>query len=163
MNTLINSKRAELSNSANTNETVTVKPSKRQMPVLWAVIGKARRKFDNQFSKSNELKWKILDSNVSANEDDREKFFLAYFEQVNRLLDSIRYNNKAKEWGVDPAILATHIVFLGSATVNKVLKKGLEDTIREGEAKNLYNERFIPDNYLEANLAPKSEGTDKNA
>jgi len=57
---------------------------------IWAVLMKARRIFDKQLNKSNELKLQCIYNFMMNEFNDEEEFWAAYFLQVNRLLDSRR-------------------------------------------------------------------------
>lgn len=113
----------------------------RQNMGLWSIVTKARNKFNAQLVKDNPTKLKCLE-NYLANHPDTEKFWADYMAQVNRLLDSKRFERDCGRLGVSTEIVATHVVFLGNTTVNDTLKNGVEVTV--GNKLHLYNERFIP-------------------
>ena len=118
---------------------LTVSKRKRNLsPTIWGILTKARRKFDAQCIKSNPLKVMCIEAFMYAESPDVEKFWLAYDEQAERLRDSKRFDAECKRLGIDATILSQHIVFLGSATVNNVLKNGVESTL--GKDINLYRE-----------------------
>ena len=114
------------------------------VPQIWTVLKRARKTFDAQLEKSNQVKLTCLKMYSGAANGDQQKFHDSYMEQVGRLTDSNRYCKAAEAAGCDPNTLATHIVFLGSATVSKVLKEGLANAgiLRDIE---LYKEPFLPD------------------
>lgn len=114
----------------------------RQNMGLWSIVTKARNKFNAQLMKDNPTKLKCLE-NYLANHPDTEKFWAEYMAQVNRLLDSKRFERDCGRLGVSTEIVATHVVFLGNTTVNDTLKNGVEVTV--GNKLHLYNERFIPE------------------
>ena len=118
--------------------------SQRQAPSIWKVLIKARRKFDAQINKSNQIKFQCITDFMHAEFPDVEKFWITYEKQVDRLLDSKRYESECKKLGIDAAILAQHIVFLGSGTINKVLKNGIEATL--GKDITLYKGTLLPEN-----------------
>ena len=66
-----------------------------------------------------------------------------FMEQVNILLDSRRYCRECEILGLKPEYVAEHIVFLGSATMKKVLKDGVSRTL--GADVQLYGKRFSPE------------------
>lgn len=111
-------------------------------PQIWVVMNKARRTFDAQLAKSNKVKLACLKKYAGAANDDQQKFYNDFMQQVGRLTDSVRFNEAAKANDCDPKILASHIVFLGSAMVNKVLKLGLENA-GVLEDIDLYREAFM--------------------
>jgi len=61
-------------------------------------------------------------------------------KHVERLLDSRRYVKDCQTLGYQPENVAEHIVFLGSATINKVLTIGVSNAI--GSHLKLYQDRF---------------------
>jgi hypothetical protein len=72
--------------------------------------------------------------------DDIEKFWADYAHQVNTLVDSRRFCNDCLKHEIKPETLAEHIVFLGSTTMRKVLKEGI-DLALKGTI-HLYKESF---------------------
>ena len=89
-----------------------------------------------------------LQNGVNANEINAANAATAtpapVVEQVNILLDSRRYCRECKILGLKPEYVAEHIVFLGSATMKKVLKDGVSRTL--GADVQLYGKRFSPEN-----------------
>lgn len=122
----------------------TTNGAKKRKPIapMWRILGKARTVFEAQLSRSNEVKLKCIDKFMNAEVHDSDKFWIDYFEQVSMLLDSRRYLAECKQLSCDAANLAEHIVFLGSAAINKVLKNGVFNTL--GNDTVLYNERLSP-------------------
>lgn len=113
----------------NENAPVAEQKKKRAaVPQIWTVLSKARKTFDAQIEKSNDVKLACVKKFARAAYDDQQKCYNDFMQQVGRLMDSVRYNEAAKANNCDPKILGTHIVFLGSAMVNKVLKLGLENS-----------------------------------
>jgi len=145
MNSSINSvattTAAEAAN-ANTN----VEPSKkvkRTYSKFWSAVGKANRHFSVQLVKTNEAKCECLKQAAYGMTKDLQKFYYEFMNQAFRLTDSVRYCKAAEAAGCDPLILATHIVYQGSAKINKVLQEGLEQSgvLQHVE---LYKEAFLP-------------------
>lgn len=112
--------------------------------LIWRILGKAKHTFNAQIEKTNEVKLACLKKFAGGTCYDLQKFHGTYMEQVERMTDSKRYCKDAEAAGCDPTILATHIVFLGSATVNRVLKLGLQNTEVARDI-DLYREAFLPD------------------
>lgn len=111
---------------------------------LWRVLSKARKKFDAQLSenKDNETKLKCIRMYLATETGDAPKVWGAFMKEVEKLLDSRRYLNECKGFSIKPENLAEHIVFLGKAAVNNVLKDGILYTL--GNDFKLYTERFSP-------------------
>ena len=130
---------------SNFNVAPVVEQKKKRVavPRIWTDLNRARKTFDAQLEKSNDVKLACVKKYTAATNNDLQKFHDRYMEQVGRLTDSKRFCKAADAAGCDPTILATHIVFLGSATINKVLKVGLENSgiLRDIE---LYKEPFMP-------------------
>ena len=116
---------------------------KRQaIPAMWRVLSRAKKTFDAQLEKNNETKLKCINVYLSAEMNDSSKFWGEFMEHVEKLLDSRKYLRDCKQLGYDPANVAEHIVFLGSAMLNKVLTYGIESAL--GNDLMLYAERFAP-------------------
>ena len=117
---------------AEQKEQQTAQTSRRRRsttPPMWRVMTQARPVFDVQLKKDNEIKL--------------NKFWADFMEQVNILLDSRRYCRECEILGLKPEYVAEHIVFLGSATMKKVLKDGVSRTL--GADVQLYGKRFSPE------------------
>ena len=112
-------------------------------PPMWRVMTQARPVFDVQLKKDNEIKLACIDKFMNAAYSDANKFWADFMEQVNILLDSRRYCRECKILGLKPEYVAEHIVFLGSATMKKVLKYGVSRTL--GADVQLYWKRFSPE------------------
>lgn len=122
----------------------TLKRAKRRVNPFWVTINRSRRVFETQLDKSNELKLRCL-GNQLGRENDPAKFYNDYMEQVNYLLDSNRFVQQCTNADVNPTTLATHIVFLGSATLHRVRENGIINSEVYGDI-NLYKDSFLPDN-----------------
>ena len=91
----------------------------------------------------------------------RTSFGADFMEQVNILLDSRRYCRECEILGLKPEYVAEHIVFLGSATMKKVLKDGVSRTL--GADVQLYGKRFSPedaDKFLSEDIKTSSRTND---
>lgn len=116
---------------------------RKPIPQIWSVVKKANHTFNAQLEKSNEVKLACLKKYAGVSSYDLQKFHGTFMEQVERMTDSKRYCKDAEDAGCDPTILATHIVFLGSAMVNRVLKLGLQNTEVARDIE-LYKKGFLP-------------------
>lgn len=126
------------------NGTEKKSTKKRKLVPLWAVVNPAHRAFENQLHKSNELKRECLEKAL-AKVNDREDILCDYLTQIEKLTDSKRYEQQCEAAGLDPFILATHIVFLGSSAVNKVREKGIAGVDEKLRKKfPMYTEEFLP-------------------
>ena len=86
------------------------------------------------------MKLKCIENYMAAETNDAPKFWGDFIKQVERLLDSRKYVRECQSLGYKPENVAEHIVFLGSATVNKVLTNGVSNAI--GSHLKLYRDRF---------------------
>ena len=108
----------------------TIEPKKRKpVPEIWTVLRKARKIFDAQLVKSNETKLLCINNQVNGAFLDVPKFWGDYLTQTERLLNNLKYLKECKRLKVSAKNLSEHIVFLGSATINKVLNDGVESTL----------------------------------
>lgn len=112
-------------------------------PTFWKVLTKSRKVFEPQLTKNNAIKRQCIEKHISTFSNDTEKFWSKFVNEAETLLDSRKYLRECKHLGVPPVDVAEHIVFLGSSTINKVLKNGLYDTI--GNDLRLYVERLTPE------------------
>ena len=81
---------------------------------FWSVITKARRTFEKQLHKNNDLKRECLENLIPAVTSDVEHFWADYMDEVNILLDSKKFEKECGELKIDPTTLATHIVYMGA-------------------------------------------------
>jgi len=118
---------------------------KRQaIPAIWRILSKAKKTFTAQLSfvKNNETKLKCIEMYMTVETNDAPKFWGEFMRQVDRLLDSRKFLRECVERGYKPENVAEHIVFLGSAMINKVLNNGVLNTI--GNDLKLYADRLSP-------------------
>lgn len=107
----------------------TARAAKKRVSLkLWSIVTKARNKFSAQISKTCETKLACIET-LLTNHPDVENFWAEYMQQVNRLLDSRRFENDCSRLGLNPEVAATHIVFLGNKNVNKALFNGVETVV----------------------------------
>ena len=125
------------------NVSTTKKVTRKPTPKIWVVLNKARKTFNAQLNKSNEVKLQCVKKYSTSEYEDQQKFYNDFMEQVEKLTDSKKFCEAAEAHEMDSNILATHIVFLGSSTMNKVLKEGLDNSPVAGDL-NLYQEAFMP-------------------
>ena len=85
---------------------------------------------------------------------DSFRFWQDLLDEANLLLDSKRFENACAAWGLDPRAVAEHLVCEGKATVNKVLKEGLENY---GEKARMFSERL----YVDARNLYSTSGNEK--
>ena len=132
----------------------------RKASVLWSTVSKARRTFEKQLHKSNDLKRECLEKMIPSVASDVKHFWSEYMDQANVLLDSKRFEKECKGLNVDPTILATHIVFLGSGTMSRVLKNGIVNTI--GSKYRDFTEKFVSEEAMKYALDYEPEKKEKD-
>lgn len=114
----------------------------RRTSLLWSTVGKAKRTFDKQLHKTNDLKRECLENLIPAVTSDVEHFWSDYMDEVNILLDSKKFEKECGELKIDPTTLATHIVYMGAGKRNAVIKNGILNTL--GSKCRDFNEQFLP-------------------
>ena len=129
--------------SNNNSNNAPKRATKRNVSPLWSVITKANRVFAVQIDKNNERKLKCLKNAMVGKYPDHDKFWVEYHQQTSTQLDSRRFCKECVDYGCNPAFVAEHIVFEGSAMVRRILKEGVKVVLREGV--RLYEERFTED------------------
>jgi hypothetical protein len=108
---------------------------------MWRVLTKARKMFNPQITKSVAIKRQCIVTHFGDLYPDVDIFWADYQKECEKLLDRLSYRNDCKKMGISPENLAEHIVFLGSATLNSVLKDGVE---KLGLVPMLYQHRLSP-------------------
>ncbi len=150
----------ELENS--TNQTNPNQPkNNRRKPVspFWQLLRKAKSTFDKQLDKDNGIKFRCVERVIGADASDIDKFWLAYKDQVDALLDSKRFEQQCKDKGLSPEIVAEHIVFLGNGAVKRVRETGIDSL---GSEILLYQESFTKGK-LESVIPAATEDKDSSA
>ena len=129
---------------------------------FWSVITKARRTFEKQLHKSNDLKRECLENLIPSVTSDVEHFWSDYMDEVNILLDSKKFEKECGELKIDPMTLATHIVYMGAGKRNAVIKNGILNTL--GSKCRDFNEQFVPEVALKygLNYVPKKTENSEN-
>ncbi len=120
--------------------------SRKQNP-LYVVI----RRFKNVFAAYDEQqqntqnKRHAINIAVGMSRDyypDRFRFWQDLRDEANILLDSKRFCAACENWGLKPQAVAEHLVVEGKATLNSVLKNGLESY---GEKARMFHEPLYLD------------------
>lgn len=129
---------------------------------FWSVITKARRTFEKQLHKNNDLKRECLENLIPAVTSDVEHFWADYMDEVNILLDSKKFEKECGELKIDPTTLATHIVYMGAGKRNAVINNGILNTL--GSKCRDFNEQFVPEVALKygLNYVPKKTEDSEN-
>ena len=122
------------------NPVASGKTARRNTISFWTAITRARKSFDAQLTKSNEIKFKCL-LKYTADVNDKQLFYEMYMKEVVKLTDSKRFCNACESREINPEILASHVVFLGSAVVNSVKNNGIDVL---GSNIKYYTEGFLP-------------------
>ena len=129
-------------NTAKVSRRNESKQKRQAVPPMWRILGKAQKKFNSQLTKDNSVKLRCIEAYLASDFDDAPKFWGDFMRQVDQLLDSRRFIKECSSLGCMPECIAEHIVFLGKATMSKVLKYGVLNTI--GNHFKLYVARLSP-------------------
>jgi len=119
-------------------------------------LKKARKVFDVQLNKSHEAKWECVENQIGTSFHDKERFCSEYLKHADRMLDSISFRKECSSLGVNAECVAEHIVFRGSAEINRVLNQGVRNTI--GNDVKLYDKMFLDHNYAGAFRSETASG-----
>lgn len=130
------------------------KAKRKQTPLFWQLLRKAKNTFEKQLDKDNKIKLRCVERVIGADAPDIEKFWLTYKDQVDALLDSKRFEKQCRNKGLIPEIVAEHIVYQGNGTVKRVRTEGIDCL---GNEVCLYKEPFT-DGKLKATPATTSVG-----
>ena len=120
----------------NSTENANVPARKRSRNVtdpVYAVLQRARAQFNRQVVQDTNTKRICIERNIPAFYGDLLRFWTEFRDEVNDLLDSIRFNTYSKEHGLNKTYVAEHVVFEGRSTKNDVWRKGpgiLGETVR---------------------------------
>ena len=120
--------------------------SRKQKP-LYVVIRRFKHVFaayDEQ-QQNTQTKRLALNLAVGMSRDyypDRFRFWQDLRDEANILLDSKRFEAACEKWGLKPQAVAEHLVVEGKATINNVLKNGLESY---GEKARMFHEPLYLD------------------
>ena len=118
------------------------RPKRHEVPALWRVLNKARAVYEMQLSKTEAVKAECVKRYQASIYADEDRFWIDFMTQVNLLLDSRKFCRGCQNLGVRPEHVAEHVVFMGSATMRKVLREGVESAL--GREIKMLKERFSP-------------------
>lgn len=117
----------EAQTSKKTKGAKTTKASK--VSRISATMIRARRKFQQQLKKNQNLQTKIDCIEEAAEEiygKSAQAVWHDLLKEAMRLTNLIDFNTYCRSLGLDPSCVAQHIVFEGSGVVNKVMRNGVE-------------------------------------
>lgn len=128
-------------------KTETRSSSRRHVNPLYVVIRRFHTVYDayDENMQNTETKRMALNLAIGMSRSyypDRFRFWQDLLDEANILLDSKRFCNSCAEMGLDPQAVAEHLVVEGKATLNSVLKFGLENY---GEKARMFHERLYED------------------
>jgi hypothetical protein len=123
------------------------KSSRRHVNPLYVVIRRFHNVYDayDENMQNTETKRMALNLAIGMSRTyypDRFRFWQDLLDEANILLDSKRFCNSCAEMNLDPQAVAEHLVVEGKATLNQVLKLGLENY---GEKAKMFHERLYVD------------------
>lgn len=146
----------------NSTENANVPARKRSRNVtdpVYAVLQKARAQFNRQVVQDTNTKRICIERNIPAFYSDPLRFWTEFRDEVNDLLDSIKFNNFCKENGLNKTYVAEHVTFEGRSTKNDVWRKGLGIL---GETVRMFNAPIYKDDAaLFKKLKQITDGSEK--
>lgn len=149
------------------NQTMaTESPKRKYSPQpLYVVLKKARKYYNMQVDKTASDKVKCLETALKASRElypDQLRCYMDFRQERERLVDSTRFCDACSRLGLNHDEVADHIVFEGKATVNKVLKDGLQVV---GEKVHMFNYPLWTDaqNLYSSKEQPKSDNTEEDS
>lgn len=124
---------------------ISKKRARREIVPVWKVVRMGHRKFNAQLTKNQntDTKWDCLNECVSKCYEDRLEFWTDFRTQAERLVDSKKFEKRCSERKLNVQAVAEHVVFDGSAVLNRVIRNGLEATL--GERIMMYNSPIYKD------------------
>lgn len=147
----------EMSSNEKTN-TVKTKRKVVSDPV-YSVLQRARAQFNRQVVQDTETKRICIERNISAFYSDPLRFWTEFKDEVNDLLDSVRFNTYCRDNGLNKNYVAEHVVFEGRSTKNNVWKNGLGVL---GETVRMFNAPLYKDDAaLFKKLKQITDGSEK--
>lgn len=97
---------------------------KRKVNPFPTVIRKANNLYSKQVNKNTAVKQACIMACILPLYPDLNHFWMEYQYMVDRILDSRRFEKICNESGLNPQIIAQHLVFEGKAMVEQVLAEG---------------------------------------
>ena len=136
------------------------KTRKYSVSPFFRVAASGMRQYGNvpDARKNTATKRACLDMAVSLSKHypDAVRFWQDLLHECKALLDSMRFHQECKAWGLNPEYVAQHITVEGKSKVNRVLKEGLHAGYGENAklfVTPLYNVVIIPETNMEAQPA----------
>lgn len=133
------------------------KTRKYSVSPFYRVAASGMRQYENvpDARKNTATKRACLDMAVSLSKHypDAVRFWQDLLHECRALLDSMRFHQECKAWGLQPDYVAQHITVEGKSKVNRVLKEGLHAGYGENAklfVTPLYNLVIIPETDTEA-------------
>ena len=152
----------ETAKVVNSTENANVPAKKRSRNVtdpVYAVLQRARAQFNRQVVQDTNTKRICIERNIPAFYSDPLRFWTEFRDEVNDLLDSIKFNNFCKENGLNKTYVAEHVIFEGRSTKNDVWRKGLGIL---GETVRMFNAPIYKDDAaLFKKLKQITDGSEK--
>lgn len=109
------------------------KKKRREIAPVWKVVRMGHRKFNAQLTKNQntDTKWDCLNECAPKCYEDRLEFWADFRTHAARLVDSKRFDKCCSDRGLNVQAVAEHVVFEGSAVLNRVIRNGVEATLGE--------------------------------
>lgn len=88
------------------------------------VITSSRKLYARQLDKNASMKNRCIANSIAGRYDDPERFWREFETQKVEILDRSSFIRNCNAEGLNPEIVAEHLILEGNATVNRVLKEG---------------------------------------
>ncbi len=151
----------EVAKEMSSNEKTNTVKTKRKVvsDPVYSVLQRARAQFNRQVVQDTNTKRICIERNISAFYSDPLRFWTEFKDEVNDLLDSVRFNTYCRDNGLNKTYVAEHVVFEGRSTKNNVWKNGLGVL---GETVRMFNAPLYKDDAaLFKKLKQITDGSEK--
>ena len=88
------------------------------------VISSSRKLYENQMYQHADVKFRCINHSISKMGANSAKFWEEFNKRKEDMLDRHSFVCRCRDEGLDPEIVAEHLIMEGSVTVNKVLSEG---------------------------------------
>jgi hypothetical protein len=134
------------------------KKVRREIAPVWKVVRMGNVKFDAQLMKyqNTETKRDCLNESIAKYYRDLLGFWLDFRTHAARLVDSKRFRKCCEDRGLNIQSVAEHVVFEGSAVVNRVIRYGVDAIL--GERIMMFNTPIYKDEAKLYSQSAESKG-----
>ncbi len=115
-------------NNNSSNETQEKKKRQYKPQDVYTVLTQARKKFNDLFPEfqNADTKLKSIEMSISSRYKDPQNFWGDFKKEIDKLENSKRFCKSCEDKGLDPFVVAGHIIFLGKQKKDEALEEGIE-------------------------------------